>query len=236
MGIRRRLTQALPRLRRPAPSPVELHLRALLERIEIDCVVDVGAHVGDYGRLLRSLGYQGRIVSFEPVEANARVLRERADERWLVVQKAVGSESGQQTIRLTGGSQQHSFLAPSGYGTRLKPRLFEPAGEATVEVVRLDEVFEELVGPGRSVLLKVDTQGWDFEVLKGAEVSLERVVALQIELALRHTYEGQPDYLALLAWLRERSFEPTGIFPFFFDKEGFVVEAECFLRPRDERA
>jgi methyltransferase, FkbM family len=209
---------------------VEEHLRALLDILRIDCVLDVGAHVGSYGLTLRNLGYTGRLVSFEPVAANVEELRRRADRDWVVVQKAVGKESGRRSIKLTGGSMQHSFLSPSAYGRSLAPLVFETVGEEVVDVVRLDDVFADFVSPGERVFLKIDTQGLDLDVLMGAESSLSSIAALQFELALRHTYEDQPDYLAVLAWLRQRGFEPTGIFPFLSDRDLFVVEAECVCR------
>ena len=43
------------------------YLMALFEHQAIDCVLDVGAHWGEYGEFLRRQGYRGRIVSFEPV-------------------------------------------------------------------------------------------------------------------------------------------------------------------------
>jgi len=45
------------------------HLQALFARLKIDCVIDVGAHLGQFGRLVRRLGYEGTIISFEPVLA-----------------------------------------------------------------------------------------------------------------------------------------------------------------------
>src|SRR5919198_1008199 len=62
------------------------HLMSVFQHAQIDCVLDVGAHEGQYGRLLRSSGYAGHIVSFEPVTANARTLGEHArlDEKWTV--------------------------------------------------------------------------------------------------------------------------------------------------------
>jgi FkbM family methyltransferase len=210
--------------------PLEDHLRTLFAQLGVDCVLDVGGHVGRYGEMLRRIGFAGRIVSFEPVEANVRVLRTRLDPNWRLVTKAVGDEAGVRAITLTSGTEQHSFLRPSAFGRELRPELFRVVGEQTVEVLRLDDVFSEFVRPGDATFLKIDTQGFDFQVLLGAEESLASIAAVQLELPLRHTYEGQPDHLAVLAWLRDRGFELTGFFPIWFDSDLTVIEADCFCR------
>jgi FkbM family methyltransferase len=216
--------------RYPEPTPIDTHLANLVHGLEIDCVLDVGGHVGDFGALLRASGYTGRIISFEPVAANAARLRERLDPEWLLVEKAVGSTAGRRAMNLTAGSEQHSLHAPSQYGHDLRPKLFMDAGVELVDVIRIDDIFSEFVLAGERVFLTIDTQGHDLEVLRGAERSLGAVDALLLELGLRHVYEGQPDYLETLRWLRDRGFEPTGIFPFFNDPGGWVVEAKCFCR------
>ncbi len=220
----------------PPLSPLEDHLRALLAQLSVDCVLDIGGHVGEYGEMLRRIGFAGRIISFEPVQANAQVLQTRLDPNWILVTKAVGDEAGVRTITLTSGAEQHSFLRPSAYGRQLRPELFRVAGEQAVEVLRLDDVFPEFVIPGDTTFLKIDTQGFDFRVLLGAEASLPSIAAVQLELPLRHTYEGQPDHLAVLAWLRDRGFELTGFFPIWFDPDLTVIEADCFCRRIGPRA
>ena len=55
--------------------------------------------------------------------------------------------------------------------------------------------------------LKVDTQGFEAEVLRGAGDVLDRFVAVQAELALIPLYTNQPDWLEIVLWMRERGFE-----------------------------
>ena len=50
----------------------------MLGELRVDCVLDVGANVGQFGDMLRTIGYMGTIVSFEPVDATFRTLAEHA--------------------------------------------------------------------------------------------------------------------------------------------------------------
>src|SRR5688572_14573283 len=68
------------------------HLRKILHDYRVDTVIDVGANVGQFGKLTRSLGYKGMIHSFEPVESAFSELSKEAakDRRWVPHKMAVG--------------------------------------------------------------------------------------------------------------------------------------------------
>src|SRR5262249_20346310 len=74
----------------------------LFQHIGINCVLDVGANVGDYGLALRSLGYKGWILSFEPVSATYARLAENAkgDPRWATFRFALGDENAERAINV----------------------------------------------------------------------------------------------------------------------------------------
>jgi FkbM family methyltransferase len=210
------------------PLPVEqaAHravLRALLERLAIDCVVDVGAHTGGFGLALRSLGYTGEIVSFEPVAASFAALEARAD--WEVHRLALGSAAGTATLNVARAANFTSFLEPNAFSV-------EHFGDSSVAhteevpVRRLDEVF---VPAGRRVLLKTDTQGWDLEVLAGASGVLDAVLAVQVELSLRPLYEGAPGWLDALATLRALGFRPAQLTSVGRDDSLGLLELDCLL-------
>jgi FkbM family methyltransferase len=219
------------------PAPVEraahrLLLRAVLESRGVNCVIDVGAHIGGYASELREAGYRGEIVSIEPVAASFEALAARAarDPRWRAHRLALGAADGRARLQVTREANFASFLPP----TRFSVEWFEGSAverEEEVEVHRLDAIFDALVAHVAEprVLLKTDTQGWDLEVVEGARGCLHRVAALQVELSLRALYEGATGWLDALAGLRQLGFRPAHLTTVARDAELGVVELDCLL-------
>ncbi len=117
----------------------------VLARCEIDCVIDAGAHLGQFGEFLRGLGYEGEIVSFEPVLPVFAALAKAAsaDERWQAHRLALGDEDGTGELNVPEATDFASFLLPNAYS------LAEFGGHTEVErteqvpVRRLDGVIGE---------------------------------------------------------------------------------------------
>src|SRR4051812_46399169 len=80
------------------------HVAWVLRRLAINCVIDVGANRGQFGRMLRRRGYTGRIVSFEPLAQVAEKLEKRAadDPDWWVMPYALGDASSETAIQVAG--------------------------------------------------------------------------------------------------------------------------------------
>lgn len=214
---------------------LEGHLRNLFAELGVNCVVDVGANQGQYGEMLRRIGYQGRIVSFEPVSTTFAQLQRCARQYpdWQVQQCGLGSQSGELTINVVQGSELSSFRTPSAFFHQRFEAIGTLERTERVAVRRLDEVFAEVIAGLRAprVFLKMDTQGYDLEVLAGARQSLAQVVGLQSELSVVPLYEGMPDCVASLAALRELGFQPTGFYPVCREEHGLgLVEFDCVMQ------
>lgn len=191
------------------------HLRAVFETLKINCVIDVGANVGAYGAMLRKNGYQGRIVSLEPVSEVYQTLNETAahDKSWLTMNVACGRRNETGTINVFDASVHSSLLPPS---ENMRVNIESTYIERTEDVIirRLDSLFEECVEgiADARVFLKIDTQGFDLEVVEGAGECMERISGVQSELSIIPLYEGMPDYMQALSRYRQLGFEPTGFF------------------------
>ena len=175
------------------------HLTHLFDKLAIQCVLDVGANRGQYRQLLRDrVGYQGLIISFEPLAQNIASLRAQAeaDPRWVIRGHALGSADTEMDINVMKADLLSSFLAPD---PAMVP-MFRPVNvidrRERVAVRRLDSVIEELGSerPLRNVYLKLDTQGFDLEVIRGAAATMPRVRALQTEISMQPLYQQAPSY------------------------------------------
>ena len=221
--------------RYPPINTTPHHLRYLMKQLGITSVLDVGAHEGEYVNLLRKhVRFTGQIASFEPsAESFARLTAAWAgDPRWHGYAYALGSDPGFAELSLFGMSQLNSLLSPSRYGMEVFPTLANPTAIQKVEVCRLDDVFDQVVGrvPDPRVLLKIDTQGSDLRVLEGAAGVLDRILALQVEVPLKPIYDGMAPLSELLGFLGDLGFELTGVFPLARDPDHLrLLELDCIL-------
>jgi len=219
--------------RLPGIELLSAHLATVFARLKINCLLDVGAHVGQYGRFVRNLGYRGYILSFEPILANFTLLEQRrgGDQKWSARRLALGHREGIVPINVTHITQFSSFLLPSDYSKDQFGRSSEVDRTEMVEMQRLDNILEDGIGSVKDprIFLKLDTQGYDLKVLEGAGVYLEHVLALQSELAVKPIYEGMTGYLEAISSLNKMGFELTGLFPVLRDEELRIVEFDSVM-------
>ncbi len=211
-----------------AQAAAQRHVAAVLQMYRVDCVLDVGANRGQFGTALRAAGYDGRIVSFEPVPDAFAALAEEArdDASWIVRAHALGREDGTLAMNVVHGTLS-SPLAATEFGARRYGRLREPE-TVDVPVRRLDGVLEEVTG--ERIYLKLDTQGYDLEVFAGLGGRTERIVALQAELPLVPIYEGMTRLPEGLGTFEAAGFEVTAMYPVSRERTSArVLEFDCVM-------
>jgi FkbM family methyltransferase len=221
-------------LREMRERDLALHLRELLTRLDIDCVLDVGANVGQYHDFLRErVLYEGPIVSFEPVSRHVELLRERAreDRDWHIEGYALGAKDGEMEINVMVSDQFSSFLEPDQTQLREFAELNVPSAKERVSVRTLDvvlPVLQERLGFDRPYL-KLDTQGFDLEVLSGSSESLPGMRALQTEASVIGIYKGMPGYMDTIRYLDGRGFDLTGLYTVSRDSSLRLIEFDCVM-------
>jgi len=222
MGDERRVFDELQRVQLPA----------LFDMYGVNCVLDVGAHEGEYATRLREGGYRGRIVSFEPVpRAFAELERTAGDDpEWRVEQVALGRDDSTMTMNAVPGTLS-SLREPTEFGARRYKRLRDP-DPVEVQVRRLDGMLDELLAGLEQPrpYLKLDTQGFDLDVFTGAGDRIEEFVGMQSELPLMQIYEGMPRLPEALGVYEAAGFDVAAMYPVSRQgKTGRVLEFDCVM-------
>ena len=189
----------------------------VLDRLAVNVVLDVGANVGQYALRLRSAGYRGHILSFEPLLENFEKLRAQAagDPAWKVYRLALGREAGELPIQVTGNTVFTSFLPPNQASRGLFGKFAEVTRIETVPVQSLDGILDGLLQgiDQPRLFLKMDTQGYDLAVCQGAQLTLKQARGVQSELSVLPLYEGMPAWLDVIEYYQKAGFVPAGLFP-----------------------
>lgn len=209
-----------------------LHLKQVFARHQIDCVFDVGANRGQYYDFLRhEAGYQGHIFSFEPIYELACQLQKRSltDPLWHVYPFALGASAGEASINIMAKDDFSSFLQPDHAQTSEFSTANKVKQTQIVLVKCLDDVIPEVrqVLDFKNLYLKIDTQGFDLEVIKGARHFLPDIAAIQCEVSIIPIYQGMPDYSTTIATLKALGFDLAGLFPVTRDENLRVIEFDC---------
>lgn len=190
----------------------------LLAHHGITVVFDIGANVGQYGDELRALGFRGKIVSCEPLRSGfERVARRAAgDPRWTALHVALGDDDSVRTINVSANVQSSSLLPMMPQHVAAAPQSAYQRTEQ-VQVLRLDTIYDDHVGPDDRVFVKLDVQGYERLVLAGAQRSLPRLCGMQIEMSLVPLYQGEANYLDLIAEMTRHGFQLMSVEPVFRD-------------------
>ena len=201
-------------------------LRDIIRELGINVVLDVGANAGQFAAGVRSIGFPGRIVSFEPVRRDFDALTRRMgrDAEWRGMHMALGDADGTAEINVVPSmTVMNSLLAPITASRTLETE--------TVQVRRLDGILAGLLADVSAprCLLKMDTQGFDLRCFAGAGGCLGQVVALFSELSVKQLYQRSPHYRDWLAVYEKAGFELMRL-PVVSRREGAVQEMNCLMR------
>ncbi len=215
---------------------LDTFLWTLFAALDINCVIDVGGHRGEYATLLRNNGYRGEIISFEPVlESYQHLMKLSAqDSNWQVHRMGLGNVETTLDINVGEHTNFSSFHEPSSYGHATNPHIATTAVQ-TVPVKRLDAIFDKIMAhiPTPRIYLKMDTQGWDANVFEGTEGCRDRILALQSEMSIQPLYDGMPTWMQTIEQYQAGGYEISSMFAGFRDDALRLSEFDCVMVRQD---
>jgi FkbM family methyltransferase len=204
-----------------------------IQAMGIRTVLDVGAHRGESAVQFHGLFPQAMIYSFEPLgdcfrELEAKTAGNPLHQSFNV---AIGDKDGKGAIHRSEYSPSSSLLEMGGLHKSAYPFSANDRSEA-IEIRALDGMAPQLrLDP--EILLKIDTQGFEKNVLTGAEAVLAQARIVIVETSFGELYKGQARFPEIYRHLSERGFEYRGSWDQFHSpKDGTPLQQDgIFIRP-----
>jgi FkbM family methyltransferase len=196
-----------------------------LETNNITKVIDIGANMGNYAKDLIDYGFAGDIISFEPIASLHKRLGEisKSHLNWIIGPRcALGASSAMANLNITNNLSSSSLLRSVE-----ETELTRVCRKESVQTFRLDQVLLPFIKPEDRLFLKIDVQGYEEQVIAGAQGILENVFGMQIELSLCPQYEGQSLYRSFLDLLKEAGYDLWSIDPVLVEESGRMLQCDA---------
>ena len=180
----------------------------ILRHYDIETIFDIGANTGQYAALNRIMGYNGKIISFEPLNDAFQKLKTHStkDKNWLVNNYALGDKEDKGIINIAKNSYSSSVLDIGHIHLDSAPNS-KYIGQQEIHIKRFDSVFRSFGDIGENIMVKIDTQGFEKNVLEGAEGIINKIKIIQLEMSIFELYEDEILYQEMIRILDEKGFK-----------------------------
>ncbi len=197
----------------------------VLQDIKVGSLLDVGANRGQFSLMVRHHFPDAPIHAFEPLEPEGKLLQSVVTDPLTYYPVALGANAGEATFHVTSRRDSSSLLMPGSVqqaasGVTLTTSI-------NVRVARLADIVDLATLP-RPILMKIDVQGGELDVLKGAADKLQLIDSIYTEVSFVPLYERQPLASDITSFLHERGFALRGVYNHFF-AEGIGPTQADFL-------
>ena len=181
--------------------------------LNIRGVIHIGGFVGEELASYRQSGLSNTIL-FEPQKKLYQIIKSKCQNDEQVFNVALGSKSCEQSMFISdrqggiehGAGASSSLMKPKKHFTE-HPELTFPTTEI-VQVRRLDEFLKSQdIDICSYNMLNIDVQGYELEVLKGADTILEYIELMILEVNRDEMYEGCPLVEELDTFLEKYNFK-----------------------------
>ena len=219
------------------PEPDRLRRKKILNYFEIQALIDVGANVGSYGREMREIGFSGQIFSFEPTSEAYHFLEKKCkkDPKWKCEKIGLGNKSEELEINISINSKSSSILEILPLSTENAPdsRFHQ---KEKIQIKTLNELLPRILPETNKIMLKVDTQGFERQVLEGASEVMDRIKVVQLELSFEPLYKGEPTFETMISLMKESGFELFSLetdLSFTNPKNGKMLQVDCIFGKKE---
>jgi FkbM family methyltransferase len=170
-------------------------------------VIDIGANVGQFAIASANLFTDAQVYAFEPVPDTNQQLQKNIAPLSNIKSYALalGNKEGEVVFNINSHSHSSSILPLAAAHAEAFPDAKE-VQKITVKVTTLDQVLAD-VKFNAPTLLKIDAQGYEGNILKGATETLKRVDMVLLEGSFKQMYEGEMLFADIMNLMAEQGFK-----------------------------
>jgi FkbM family methyltransferase len=203
-----------------------------LQNIGIRTILDVGANEGQFIKKITKILPEAKIYSFEPLKDSFIKLEKlvSAKKNITAFNFALGDNEKESLINKNEYSPSSSLLELTDLHKNAFP-VTKKVKEEKIYVKVLDKIVNELELK-KKVFLKIDVQGYELNVLRGAENTIKDVDIILIETSFYELYTNQPLFNDIYSFLSNKGFNYFGSFEQLYDeRDGKILQADSiFIR------
>ena len=182
-----------------------VELEKLLKTIpKIDVCIDVGSNKGQFALLLRKYFSKAKIYSFEP-QPNLIKIQKKFLNNTKFFNLSLGDKSKKSILNITRRKDSSSLLEP-----KIKHPDFKIENRIPSKIEKLDNIIK--LYDKKINLLKIDVQGYEYEVLKGSKNNLKKINFIIIELSSKPKYKNEVSKNKIKNFLKQRNFKLKKIY------------------------
>lgn len=211
------------------------HLRQLFQYLEIDIVYDIGANQGQYAEMLRKhVGYKGIIVSVEPIPEMVDELERKSknDSKWHIEAIVISDTEGIHQFNVMNDRECSSlstrtFSETSAY--EIQTRVDRTITVSGITLESLVNKWNTKYKHAKNSYLKLDTQGYDLQILNAARNVISQFAAFQSELSVKRLYESSTHLEVVLDAYRKFGFDVSTLVPNNGGHFPDLIEIDCIM-------
>lgn len=202
-----------------------------LKNAKITTVFDVGANIGQYAQMLRRFGYKGKIISFEPLEKEKNLLDiEMTDDyNFESLNYALGNKNKTLKINVAQNSVSSSILKTHERHLNYDKKTISKE-KKKIKMRKLNYFAHKI--KKNTTMLKLDTQGFEYEALSSAKNIIKDFKLIQLELSFQEMYYKEKNWLKTLDFLQNKGFYVIDIFYGIRHKKNLELMQSDFILKR----
>ena len=208
------------------------HIAQTLEFHNIDLVLDIGANEGQFAEKLIEHGYKKKIISFEPIENVHKILKNnsKAHDNWIVYENlGFGKINETKLINISKNSVSSSILEINKTHLDIEPDA-RTIRKEEIRLITLNDFLSQNEYKDKKIFVKIDTQGYEENILLGADKVLNQISTIMIETSISKVYDQEKDYLEMINLMKSFGFHVWSVERGFTNKKtGQVLQLDIIF-------